>query len=110
MSKCLTTLSTNILTKIPKGYHAEAINRRTDNTMAKLKRTHNDLQNTIQNTKDQATRLQLSDDRRYIHVRRYQRGNQNLYLEEGQTTQWSKEKGQTTNNNLQNIHIKLKIE
>jgi hypothetical protein len=71
MSKCLTTLSTNILTKIPKGYHAEAINRRrTDYTMAKLKRTHNDLQNTIQNTKDQATRLQLSDDGRYILVRR----------------------------------------
>ena len=67
--------------------------------MAKLKRTHNDLQNTIQNTKDQATILQLSDDRRYIHVRRvwrYQRGNQNLYIEEGQTTQWPKEKGQTT--------------
>jgi hypothetical protein len=44
--------------------------------MAKLKRTHNDLQNTIQNTKDQATRLQLSDDGRYILVRRvwrYQR-------------------------------------
>jgi hypothetical protein len=42
----------------------------TDYTMAKLKRTHNDLQNTIQNTKDQATRLQLSDDGRYILVRR----------------------------------------
>ena len=51
---------------------------------------------TLQNTKDQATRLQLSDDRRYIHVRRYQRGNQNLYIEEGQTTQWPKEKVQTT--------------
>ena len=70
--------------------------------MAKVKRTHNDLQNTTQNTKDQTTPLQLSDDGRYIftyivHVRRvwrYQRGNQNPYTE-GQATQWSKEKGQT---------------
>ena len=29
---------------------------------------------------------------------------------EEQTTQWSKEKGQRTNNHLQSIHIKLKIE
>jgi len=27
-------------------------------------------------------------------VWRYQRGNQNPYIEEGQTTQWPKEKGQ----------------
>jgi hypothetical protein len=27
-------------------------------------------------------------------VWRYQRGNQNLYIKEEQTTQWSKEKGQ----------------
>jgi hypothetical protein len=27
---------------------------------------------------------------------RYQRGKQNLYFEEGQTTQWPKEKGPTT--------------
>ena len=43
-------------------------------------------------------------------VWRYQRGNQNLYTEEEQTTQWSKGKIQKTNNDLQNIHIKLKIE
>ena len=35
-------------------------------------------------------------------------GNQNPYIEEEQTTQWPKEKVQ--NNDLQNIHIKLKIE
>jgi hypothetical protein len=29
-------------------------------------------------------------------VGRYQRGNQNPYIEEEQTTQWPKEKGQTT--------------
>jgi hypothetical protein len=29
-------------------------------------------------------------------VCRYQRGNQNPYIEEEQTTQWPKEKGQTT--------------
>jgi hypothetical protein len=35
-------------------------------------------------------------------------GNPNLYIE-GQTTQWPK-KDKRTNNILQNIHIKLKIE
>ena len=39
---------------------------------------------------------------------RYQRGNQNPYVGEEQTTQWQKEKVQ--NNNLQSIHIKQKIE
>ena len=32
------------------------------------------------------------------------------YIEEEQTTQWPEEKTQRTNNDLQNIHIKLKIE
>jgi hypothetical protein len=58
-----------------------------------------------------------------------QRGNQNLYIEEEQTTQWpnkgviriyiskknrqhngQKKKYKRTNNDLQNIHIKLEIE
>ena len=64
-------------------------------------------------------------------VKRYQRGNQHPYTEEEQTTQWPKDtkrvisirmtkknrqhNGQKkrykrTNNDLQNIHIKLKIE
>jgi hypothetical protein len=34
------------------------------------------------------------------------RVNQNPYVEEGQTTQWPKEKVKRTNNDLQNIHIK----
>jgi hypothetical protein len=38
---------------------------------------------------------------------RYQRDNQNSYIEEEQTTQWPKEKYKRTNNDLQNIHIKL---
>ena len=38
---------------------AEAMNRRTDNTMAKSKGTKNDLQNTTQKTKDWATRTSL---------------------------------------------------
>ena len=38
------------------------------------------------------------------------KGNQNLYIEEEQATQWPREKGQRTNNDIQNIHIKLKIE
>ena len=42
---------------------------------------------------------------------RYQRGNQNPYIEEEQTTQRPKEKVQKkTNNDLQNIHITSKIE
>jgi hypothetical protein len=40
---------------IPRGLY-EAINRRmTDNTMAKRKRTNNDLQNITQKTKDRTT-------------------------------------------------------
>ena len=34
----------------------------------------------------------------------------NPHIEEEQTTQWPKVKVQRTNNDLQNIHIKLKIE
>jgi hypothetical protein len=41
---------------------------------------------------------------------RYQRGNHNPYIAEEQTTQWPTEKVQMTNNDLQSIHIKLKIE
>jgi len=37
------------------------------------------------------------------------KGNQKPYIEEEQTTQWPKEK-ERTNNDRQNIHIKLKIE
>jgi hypothetical protein len=43
-------------------------------------------------------------------IGRYQMCNQSPYIEEEQTTQWSKEKVQKTNYDLQNIHIKLKIE
>jgi hypothetical protein len=64
-------------------------------------------------------------------AKRYQRGNQNPYIEEKQTAQWpqdikgviririskknrqhngQKKKYKRTNNDLQNIHIKLKIE
>ena len=43
-------------------------------------------------------------------VGRYQMCNQSPYIEEEQTTQWPKEKLQKTNYDLQNIHIKLKIE
>jgi hypothetical protein len=43
-------------------------------------------------------------------VWRYQKGNQNPYIEEEQTTQWPNEKVQKNNNDLQNIHIKQKIE
>ena len=38
------------------------------------------------------------------------RGNQNPQIEEEQTIQWPREKVQRTNKDLQNIHIKLKIE
>jgi hypothetical protein len=64
-------------------------------------------------------------------AKRYQRGNQNPYIEEEQTTQWPKDikgaiririskknkqhngqkkKDKSTNNDPQNMHIKLKIE
>jgi hypothetical protein len=46
------------------------------------RKTSNDLQNTTQKTKD------------LRRVWRYQRGNQNPYIEEEQTTQWPKEKVQ----------------
>ena len=45
--------------QIPKG-QSKALNRRTDNTMAKRKRMNNDLQNTTQKTKDRAPRTPLS--------------------------------------------------
>ena len=38
----------------------------------------------------------------------YKRGNQNLYIEDGQTTQWSKEMDKWTNNDLQNFSRKTK--
>jgi hypothetical protein len=41
-------------------------------------------------------------------VWRYQRGNQNPYIEEEQTTQWTKTKYKRTNNDLQNININTK--
>jgi hypothetical protein len=37
-------------------------------------------------------------------VWRYQRGNQNRYIEEERTTQWPKKKYKRTKNDLQNIH------
>ena len=43
-------------------------------------------------------------------IRRYQRGNQNPYIEEEQTTQWPKERVQKDKHDLQIIHIELKIE
>ena len=43
-------------------------------------------------------------------VKRYQRGNQNQYIDEEQTTQWSKEKVQKNKQRSKNIQIKLKIE
>jgi len=43
-------------------------------------------------------------------AKRYQRGNQNPYIEEEQT-QWPKDKStKGQKDDLQNIHIKLKIE
>ena len=41
---------------------------------------------------------------------RYQRGNQNPYIEDEQTHNDQKKKNKRTNNDLQNIHTKLKIE
>jgi hypothetical protein len=38
------------------------------------------------------------------------KGQSESYIEEEQTTQWPKEKYKRTNNDLQNLNIKLKIE
>ena len=47
----------------------------------------------------------------YRRVCKYQSGGQNPCVGEGRTTQWLKDKKyKRTNNDLQNIHIKLKIE
>ena len=47
----------------------------------------------------------------FRRVWRYQRGNQNPYIEEEQTTQWPKENKQKDKQRyIQNIHIKPKIE
>jgi Na+-transporting methylmalonyl-CoA/oxaloacetate decarboxylase gamma subunit len=43
-------------------------------------------------------------------VRRYQRGNQNPYIEEEQTTQWPKEKVQRDKQRSTKIHIRLNME
>ena len=54
---------------------------------------------------------QDSRDRRlHEELEDTKRGNQNPYIEEEHTTQWPKEKLQKENYDLQNIHIKLKIE
>ena len=41
---------------------------------------------------------------------RYQRGDQNPYIDEEQRTQRPKKKYKRSNNDLQNMHMKLKIE
>ena len=45
-----------------------------------------------------------------LAYQRYQSGNQNPYIEEEQTTQIPKEKGQRNKQRSKNIHIKRKIE
>ena len=67
--------------------------RRGDNTMDKRRRTNIDIQNTSQKTQKS---LEIS------------RSNQNPYIEEEQTTQWQKKMYKRTNNDQQNIHIKIK--
>ena len=47
---------------IPKGLSEAVKWRRTDNTMAKTKRTNNDLQNSTQQTEDRATRTPLTTE------------------------------------------------
>ena len=93
----------------------KALHRRTDNTMAKRKRTNNDLQNITQ--KERQYNGRKTKDKQWS-IKHYT---------EGQTIQWSKEKGQTmiyktihrrtdntmvkrqrTNNDLQNITHKIK--
>jgi hypothetical protein len=47
---------------------------------------------------------------RFSSLRPFGFGKQNPYIKEELTTQWPSEKYKRTNNGLQNIHIKPKIE
>ena len=53
--------------------------------------------------------MQKNDVHSLKRILRYQRGNQSPYIKEEQTTQWLKKKYKRANNDLPNIHIKLKI-
>ena len=53
------SLNDKKILKIPKGYSGAINPGRTDNSMAKGKKTNNDLQNTTQKTKDRATGIPL---------------------------------------------------
>ena len=56
---------------------------------------------------------QIKPDQNNIYIRRawrYQNGHQNPQIEEGQKHNSQKKKDKRTNNDLQNIHIKLEIE
>jgi 3-keto-L-gulonate-6-phosphate decarboxylase len=93
----------------------KTLHRRIDNTMAKRKRTNNDLQNITQK------------NRQYNGQKKKDKQWSTKHYTEGQTIQWLKEKGQTmiyktlhrrtdntmakrkrTNNDLQNITQKAK--
>ena len=56
-------------------------------------------------------RICISKKKDNTMAKRYQRGNQNLYIKEEQTTQWPKEKAQKDKQrSTKKTHIKLKIE
>jgi hypothetical protein len=60
----------------------KTLHRKTDNTMAKRKRTNNDLQNSTQK------------DRQYNGQQKKDKQWSTKHYTEGQTIQWPKEKGQ----------------
>jgi hypothetical protein len=73
----------------------KALHRRIDNTMAKRKRTNNDLQNITQK------------NRQYNGKKKKDKQWSTKHYTEGQTIQWLKEKGQTMI--YKTLHRKLKI-
>ena len=74
----------------------KTLHRRTDNTMAKRKRTNNDLQSITQK------------DRQYNGQQKKDKQRSTKHCTEGQKIQWPKEKGQTTI--IKTPHRKLMIE
>ena len=89
--------------KIPKGQSESVYRRSTDNTMTERKGQKDDKKSlkipkgqseSVYQRRTDNTMTERKKDKRTRRVWRYQRGNQNPYIEEEQTPQWPKEKVQ----------------
>jgi tRNA G10 N-methylase Trm11 len=73
----------------------------------RLKKLQQQKRHKSKHTNKQINKTQTKRQTKKKRVCRYQSGVQNPAIEEEQTTQWPKEKGQTT---IYKTHIELKIE